>query len=149
MSIDMGNSIVQWVQSIKRRKLRPALLDDPDHFCKQIRFLYKTVLWAKNLSFLHYKAVAVIILKSFIVEERCVITDSHCRPTAPLPSGTIKQTQKNKNRLLQGIQMQNTNTEHKYHSEVPAGQSSRLLEKQKQTAARSYKDTNTILKKTF
>ena len=59
----------------------------------------------------YYKTVAVIILKSFIVEERCVITDSHCRPTAPLPSGTIKQTQKNKNRLLQEIQMQNTNTD--------------------------------------
>ena len=61
-------------------------------FSKQIRLSYKTVLWAKSLSFLHYKTVAVIILKSFIVEERCVITDSHCRPTAPLPSGTIKQT---------------------------------------------------------
>ena len=100
--------------------MRSALLDDPDHFCKQIRFLYKTVLWAKSLSFLHYKTVAVIILKSFIVEERCVITDSHCRPTAPLPSGTIKQTQKNKNRLLQEIQMQNTNTRHKFRFKVPS-----------------------------
>ena len=91
--------------------MRSALLDNPDHFCKQMRLSYKTILWAKSLSFLHYKTIAVIILKSFIVEERCVITDSHCRPTAPLPSGTIKQTQKNKNRLLQEIQMQNTNTD--------------------------------------